>query len=50
MQNTPFTSIDFRTKGRVSFPRAAISAVKGNIVNASVVARKVAISENRVAM
>ena len=40
----------FRINGRVSFPFAASAAVKGKIVNTSVLKRKLEMSEKRVAM
>ena len=49
-QKKALAIIDFTTRGLVSSPFAAFSAVKGKIVNVIVAARKPAISENLVAM
>lgn len=49
-QNTKFAIKDFIMSGRESPPLAAISAVNGKMVKAMVARRKVAISENLVAI
>ena len=49
-QNATLANNDLITNGRVSSPLAAFSAANGNMVKESVAARKVEISEKRVAM